>query len=79
MNMKILKQHPSKQYGNDSMIYRTIALIKSNEEYLIIVHERYTGWNPSTNCKVTNYLSYDDALESYENIRYVLNHGKEII
>ena len=75
--MKILKQCPTKIYGNDCMIYRTIALVESNEEYLVIVHERYSGLDPITNCKVANYSSCDDALESYENIRYVLNHGEE--
>lgn len=77
--MKILKQCPTKIYENDYIFYRTIALIESNEEYLVIVHEKYSyvGYESSTNCKVANYSSYDDALESYENIRYVLNHGKE--
>lgn len=64
--MKILKQHPIKIYGNDCMIYRTIALLESNEEYLVIVHERFTGWCADTDCKIKKFALYENALKCYE-------------
>lgn len=65
--MEILKQHHSKRDGNDCIIYRNVALIKSNDEYLIIVHERYTGWSPATDYKIVDFSFYETALECYEN------------
>ena len=66
--MKILKQNKKSYYGNDCMIYRSVALIKSLENYIVLKHEKITGWNSCNDSTTFDFHSYDRALECYESL-----------
>ena len=66
--MKILKQNKKSYYGNDCMIYRSVALIRSLENYIVLKHETVIGWCPCNDSTTFDFDSYDEALEYYESL-----------
>ena len=66
--MKILKQDNQREYGNDCMIYKSIALIESFGIYIVLKHEETTGWFQGSYSTATNFSDYNDAARCYDKL-----------
>lgn len=66
--MKILKQDNVEKYGNDCMIYKTIALLESFGSYIVLNYEKVTGWCACSNSKTQNFSDYNDATRYYDKL-----------
>ena len=66
--MEILKQSNTSYYGNDCMIYRDIALLEAQRNYIVLDNEKVTGWSNYSSCTATNFTDYNDANRFYNKL-----------